>query len=97
MTFKMALGMSEEVGELCHWVLKRNQQIREANGKDCKAEIGDAFADTVIFGIQLMTAEGLDAEEIITDTINKVLKRDWKNNPAGKGESQHKQGETHHD
>jgi len=82
----MALGMAEEVGELCHYILKRDQRIREgSNGEDCKAQIGDAFADAVIFGIQLMTCEGIDAEKVLLQTIDKVLKRNWKINPSGNG------------
>ena len=87
---KMALGMAEEVGELAHWLLKRSQGIREAvDGGDLKAEIADAFADTLVFGIQLMTIEGIDAEEAFNKTVETVLARNWKDNPEGKGESQH--------
>ena len=76
-----ALGMAEEVGELCHFILKRKQKIREgATGQDLKGEIADAFADTVIFGIALMNNEGLDAEKVLSKTIAKVLARDWHNN-----------------
>ena len=75
----MALGMAEEVGEICHSILKGKQGIREgADGNDLTMKIADDFADTVIFGIQLMSCLGLDAEQIITNTINNVvLKRDW--------------------
>ena len=75
----LALGMAEEVGELCHAILKRKQKIREgANGNDLKPEIADAFADVVIFGINLMSAEGLDAEQALRATIEHVLKRKWR-------------------
>lgn len=88
----MALGMAEEVGEMCHWILKRKQMIREASdGRDCKKEIGDAFADAVIFGIQAMACEGIDAEKVIRMTIMEVLERDFVKNPSGKGYGQHKQ------
>ena len=50
-----ALGMAEEVGELCHWILKRKQGIRGVTDEQAVKEIADSFADTVIFGIQLMT------------------------------------------
>lgn len=77
-----ALGMAEEVGELCHLVLKRKQHIREsANGDEVRELIADAFSDTVIYGIQLMTIELIDAEYVLEYTINKILKRDWKSNP----------------
>ena len=94
-TGDMIVGMIEELGELGRWYLKRKQGIREgANGGDLKAEIGDAFADVVIYGLQAMSEEGIDAEEALRLTIEKVLKRDWANNPAGIGESQHKQFEN---
>ena len=78
---RMALGMAEEVGELCHWLLKSKQGIRGVDTTNCKPEIADAFADTVIFGIQLMTQIGVNAEDVLEETIAKILKRDWKNNP----------------
>ncbi len=82
----MVLGMTEEVGELAHWIMKRKQGIREAaSGGDFKEEIGNAFADVVIYGIQAMTYEGIDAEAVLTKTIEEVLKRDFVNNPSGQG------------
>lgn len=75
---RLALGMAEEVGELCHFVLKRSQGIREAaNGSPVKDKIADAFADAVIFGIQIMSAEGINAEEALKEVTSKVLNRDW--------------------
>lgn len=79
---KLALGMAEEVGELCHYILKRMQKIREAaDEQQVQEEIADAFGDTIIFGIQLMENEGMDAEEVIARTIESVLERDWLSNP----------------
>ena len=79
---KLALGMAEEVGELCHFMLKRMQKIREATDENqVREEIADAFGDTVIFGIQLMENEGFDAEKVIEKTIESVLKRDWLSDP----------------
>lgn len=86
------IGMSEELGELSHFLLKRKQKIREgASGGDLKKEIGDAFADVIIYGIQAMTCEGIDAEQVIKNTISEVLTRNFVNNPYGEGLSQHKQ------
>ncbi len=81
---RCTVGMAEELGELSHYILKTKQGIREGATSDCKAEIGDAFADVMIYGIQLMTSRGIDAEEILEKTIAMVLKRDWKKNPTGK-------------
>lgn len=80
---KLALGMAEEVGELCHYILKRMQKIREASDEQSvQAEIADAFGDTVIFGIQLMESEGLDAEKVLKKVIDDVLTRDWLSDPS---------------
>jgi len=77
---RCALGMSEETGELCHHILKGLQGIREGvKGLD-KAEVADAIADTLIYGIQLMSALNLDAEKEIAKVIGQVLKRNWKDN-----------------
>jgi len=77
-------GMQEELGELSHAYLKRAQRIRDAaDGSDMKDEIADAFADVVIFGLNAMSCEGIDAEEVLQATIAKVLQRDWINDPEG--------------
>jgi NTP pyrophosphatase (non-canonical NTP hydrolase) len=78
---KCTIGMCEELGELSHFILKTKQKIREGFNSDCKAEIADAFGDIFIYGIQLMTTRGIDAEEAIKTTIETVLKRNWKDNP----------------
>jgi len=78
---RCSLGMAEEVGEVCHHVLRGLQKIREGVNGINKIEIADGIADTLIYGIQLMTALGLNAEEEITKVIETVLKRDWKANP----------------
>lgn len=82
---KCALGMAEEVGEVCHHVVKGAQKIRGGvNGIDCDA-VADGVADVLIYGIQLLSAIGVDAESEIQGVIDKVLKRDWKKNPSGEG------------
>jgi NTP pyrophosphatase (non-canonical NTP hydrolase) len=88
---KCTVGMAEELGELSHWILKTKQKIREGTASECKEEIADAFGDVMIYGIQLMTTRGIDAEKAIEKTIATVLKRDWRNNPSGNGYSQHKE------
>ena len=81
---KCALGMAEEVGEVCHHVLKGTQRIRGGMNGLNKEEIADGVADTLIYGLQLLSVLGLDAEKEIAAVIDKVLQRDWKENPAGK-------------
>ena len=83
---KCALGMAEETGEVCHHVLKGMQGIRGGVNGINKEEIADGVADVLIYGIQLLSFLGLDAEVEISAVIKKVLQRDWRNNPTGKGE-----------
>ena len=80
---KCALGVAEEAGEICHHVLKGSQKIREGVDGINKEEVADGVADTLIYGIQLLSILGLDAEKEISAVIEKVLKRDWVKNPAG--------------
>ena len=78
---ELSIGMSEEVGELSHIILKASQKIREGiSGKIDKDMVADGFADTVIYGTQLLSKLGIDAEEAIRKTIDNVLKRDWASN-----------------
>lgn len=80
---KCALGMAEEVGEVCHHVLKGTQKIRGGVNGINKAEVADGVADVLIYGIQLLSILGLDAEEEISAVIDEVLSRDWRSNPSG--------------
>lgn len=80
---RFALGMSEEVGEVCHHVLKGTQKIRGGLNGINKDEVADGVADTLIYGMQLLTALGMDAEKEISAVVDKVLKRDWHKNPQG--------------
>ena len=61
---QVVLGMVEEMGELAHHVLKRDQHIRH---EDHDAEIRDACADL----------EGFELMEVISETWSKVKQRDW--------------------
>ena len=86
LNLQMVLGMAEEVGEVAHRVLKATQRIRSGvNGMDStfKREVGDGVADTLVFGMQLLSLQGLDAEEEISKTTKLVLGRDWQKNPTG--------------
>ena len=82
---RCALGMAEEVGEVCHHVLKGIQGIRGGVDGLNKKEIADGVADTVIYGLQLLSCLSMDAEKEIAEVIDKVLERDWVKNPSGSG------------
>jgi len=81
---KCAVGMSEEVGEVCHHVLKGTQGIRGGVNGINKKEVADGVADVLIYGLQLLSKLGMDAEHEIAITIQNVLARDWKQDPIGK-------------
>jgi NTP pyrophosphatase (non-canonical NTP hydrolase) len=72
----LALGVSEESGELAHAVLKRDQGIRGTDAEH-KAKIRDAIGDIAIFAMQLCTLEGWSFESIVTETAAEVMKRKW--------------------
>ncbi len=53
------------------------------------------IAGETTYSIQnINETEVLNTADAFNITVEKVLARDWKNNPAGKGESQHKQLES---
>ena len=95
--FQCVLGMSEEVGEVSHLLLKSSQKIREGeNGLDLDL-FADGIADTLIFGLQALSILGIDAEKEISKTIEQVLQRDWKSSPSTgepKQESKKKEVQT---
>lgn len=78
------LGVVEEVGELCHAVLKLRQGIR---GDNHIAEAKDAVGDIMIFLMNFCSENDWDLEEIIVDVWAEVEERDWQKYPdMGKGE-----------
>lgn len=89
MPYRPLIGMMEELGELAHAHLKKEQNIRlnedhEGNAKD---SIGDLF----MFMMDYCNGRGWDIEEIITKTACHVLRRDWTADPT-MGVSQQEQG-----
>lgn len=75
------LGITEEVGELNHAVLKQRQGIR--NGSDpraTKALIEDALGDIFIFMCDFAQRNNIDLEFVIKDTWEEVSKRNWSEN-----------------
>ncbi len=92
--FRMLAGMTEELGELAHAILKHAQGIRGMTEEKMKKEAGDAFGDINVYGCQLLTQLGLNAEEEVTKAADEVLKRDWKKDKTTGGtEACHDGGE----
>jgi NTP pyrophosphatase (non-canonical NTP hydrolase) len=69
-------GMAEELGEIAHHLLKREQGIR-GEGVDHDAEIRDGCADLVIFMMTLADNEGFVLLEAINEAWDQVRQRDW--------------------
>jgi len=76
---EVGLGASEEVGELCHAILKSMQGIRGYSDKDkLRADAGDAIADATVYLIQCATILRLDFAALLFGTASNVMARDWK-------------------
>jgi len=67
------LGVVEEVGELAHHVLKKQQNITQHEDHDC--EIKDAIGDIVIFLSEFCSRSGIDLEECVEEVWGRVQKR----------------------
>ena len=74
-----ALGISEEVGELHHALLKMAQGIRGTQ-EEHEAAAKDAVGDTIVYLTALCTAMGWDLADVLRDTWTEVSQRDWKAN-----------------
>lgn len=76
------LGLMEELGELAHAHLKREQGIRgTAEEHDSKAK--DAIGDMMIFLMNYCSDRDWSLGEITQTTWEEVVrKRDWKANPT---------------
>jgi NTP pyrophosphatase (non-canonical NTP hydrolase) len=72
------LGVAEEVGELCHAVLKRKQAIRM--DEDHIAKEKDAIGDIVIFLMDYCNRRGFNLLELINLAWDEVQARDWNKN-----------------
>lgn len=70
------LGLVEEVGELAHSYLKREQNIRGTKAEH-DAKIKDAVGDIVIYLIDFCNKEGLNLPCVIKDVWDHVKTRDW--------------------
>jgi len=74
------LGIGEELGELHHAFLKKEQKIRK--GEELYQDAAkDALGDMLIYMMDFCAIEGFDFEDILETTWNEVKKRDWTKNP----------------
>ena len=92
--FRLLTGMTEELGELSHALLKYHQGIRGITEEQMKEQVADAFGDINVYGTQLLSVLGINAQEAVEQTVDEILKRDWsKDKVTGGTESCHKGGE----
>lgn len=72
-------GLTEELGEVAHAVLKNQQKIRGYDDMEkTTAEVADGLADLFIYSLGLATFYGIDLEEAYRSTWDKIVnKRDW--------------------
>ena len=74
-----ALGAAEEIGELCHGVLKAEQGIR-GSVDDHRDGVRDAIGDIVLYLIDLCGKLGLEFEAVLRDVSEEVHGRNWNEN-----------------
>jgi len=75
---RMILGITEELGELCHAELKNQQGIRVNENHEEKMK--DAVGDIVIYLLAYCNEKDFNIETIIKDTWMQVKLRDWRKN-----------------
>lgn len=74
------LGIGEELGELNHAFLKKEQGIR--TNEDHDSAMVDAVGDILIYLLDFCNAMGYNANNILETTWGKVKQRDWVNSPT---------------
>jgi NTP pyrophosphatase (non-canonical NTP hydrolase) len=79
----MALGATEELGEVAHIIVKAKQRIRQhqagLNDKSLN-DLADGVADTVIYLMQLCSHLGIDFGKTLFYTAETVMQRNWRVN-----------------
>ena len=73
------LGAVEELGELAHAFLKREQGIRTTENHT--ANIEDAVADIIIYLADFCQSENIDLQATVERVWSEVKQRDWKKDP----------------
>jgi NTP pyrophosphatase (non-canonical NTP hydrolase) len=74
--YRNLLGLSEEVGELCHAQLKGEQGIRHTSEEILKLK-KDAVGDIIIFLANYCDSQKIEMSECVEMALNEILKRDW--------------------
>lgn len=82
--YRNLLGVSEEVGELCHAQLKGEQGIRHTP-EEILSMKKDAVGDILIFLCNYCDSQGISIDECASSAWDEVSKRDWKKDPIHAG------------
>ena len=79
------LGITEEVGELNHAYLKREQKIRGTT-QEHEVDMFDAVGDILIYLSDFCTKESICLQTALEETWAKVKARDWQKDRDKGGE-----------
>lgn len=74
-------GMIEEIGELAHADLKREQGIRDIDSEDHKRKVEDAVGDIVMYLCGWCTKRGINLKDAINRAWDEISMRDWRKYP----------------
>jgi NTP pyrophosphatase (non-canonical NTP hydrolase) len=78
--YRNLLGVSEEVGELCHAQLKGEQGIRHTPDEILKMK-KDAVGDILIFLCNYCDSQNINIDDCAIYAWNEIKDRDWKIKP----------------
>jgi NTP pyrophosphatase (non-canonical NTP hydrolase) len=81
--WELALGVTEEVGEIADCVLKSHRGIRSNEYPEDR--LRDAIGDTVIYLFGLCSLRGWKLSDVLFETADLVLRRSWRS-PGGHSE-----------
>jgi len=79
--YRPLLGAGEEVGQLFRAHLKWEQGIKGMDEMKYREEAKDALGDILIYLLDYCDISGLNLEQALHATWEKVKERDWKKNP----------------
>jgi hypothetical protein len=73
------------VGKLAHTMLKEHQRIRGFDDRDkCRSEVGNSIITTLVGLYGIARERSTDLVGCYIETLEKVLQRNWKADPAGR-------------
>lgn len=78
--YRPLLGAVEEMGELAHAQLKKEQGVREGEER-FEIDASDAIGDILVYLAHYCAVTGLSLQEAVDTTWAKVRQRDWKKYP----------------